>query len=143
MSASNRDRGMKKKRNIAYFLFIISMIMLVVPVIPHHHHDNGMICMKNDVHADSCCPQHTPCNDHCCCDTGCMTTHFFQQSRTPDDDIAPDFLWVTTLFTAPILRLLSLPEETGTRIESVYIEFLHGTFITRASGLRAPPCVLA
>ena len=41
---------MKTKRYIAYFLFFISMIMLTVPVIPHHHHEDGMICMKNDLH---------------------------------------------------------------------------------------------
>lgn len=135
---------MKKKRYIAYFLFFISMIMLVVPVIPHHHHDNGMICMKNDIPAEGCCQHQGPCSEHCCCDTGCMTTHFFQQTPNSDNsDVHPDLVWVTTLFSEPILRLLSLPEEAGTGYESVYIVSLHGTFITRASGLRAPPCVLA
>lgn len=134
---------MKKKRYIAYFLFFISMIMLVVPVIPHHHHDNGLICMKNDIPAEGCCHHQGPCKEHCCCDTGCITVHFFQQAPNSDHDINPDFLWVTTLFSEPILALLSLPEESSIGTEPVYIESLHGTFITRASGLRAPPCVLA
>ena len=40
-------------------------------------------------------------------------------------------------------QLLTLPDETGIRQEFVYLESLHGTFITRATGLRAPPSVLA
>lgn len=133
---------MKKKRYIAYFLFFISMVMLVVPVIPHHHHDDGLICMKNDLSAKECCHQHQDtCKDHCCCDTGCMTTHFFQQAPNSDHSgVHPDFLWVTTLFSEPILKLLALPEDNGIRQTPVYVESLHGTFITHATGLRAPPC---
>ena len=139
-----KDIRMKKKRYITYFLLFISMIMLAVPVIPHHHHDNGMICMKNDIPSEGCCHHQGSCSEHCCCDTGCMTTHFFQQTPNSDNSVAhPDFVWVTTLFFEPILKLLSVPEEAGTGYKFVYIESLHGTFITRASGLRAPPCVLA
>lgn len=73
-----------------------------------------------------------------------MTTHFYQQTPNSDNsDIQPCFVWVTTLFSEPLLRLLALPEETGIRQEFVYQESLHGTFITRATGLRAPPSVLA
>ncbi|WP_270570629.1 DUF6769 family protein [Bacteroides eggerthii] len=135
---------MKTKRYIAFFLFFISMIMLTVPVIPHHHHEDGMICMKNDLPSDGCCHHQDACNEHCCCDTGCMTTHFFQQTPNPNNsDIQPCFVWVTTLFVEPLLKLLTLPDETGIRQEFVYMESLHGTFITRATGLRAPPSVLA
>lgn len=135
---------MKTKRYIAYFLFFISMIMLIVPVIPHHHHEDGVICMKNDLPSEGCRHHQSTCNEQCCRDTGCMTTHFFQQTPSSDNSVAhPGFVWVTTLFFKPILKLLSSPEEAGTGYKSVYIESLHGTFITRASGLRAPPCVLA
>ena len=134
---------MKTKRYIAYFLFFISMIMLIVPVIPHHHHEDGAICMKNDLPSDGCHHQ-GPCNEHCCCDTGCMTTHFYQQTPSSDNsNLQPCFVWVHTLFSEPLLKLLTLPEETGIRQEFVYLESLHGTFITRATGLRAPPFVLA
>ena len=135
---------MKTKRYIAYFLFFISMIMLIVPVIPHHHHEDGAICMKNDLPSDRCCQHQGPCSEHCCCDTGCMTTHFFQQTPNSDNsNLHPCFVWVNTLFTEPLLKLLALPEETGIRQEFVYLESLHGTFITCATGLRAPPSVLA
>lgn len=135
---------MKKKRYIAYFLFFISMIMLVVPVIPHHHHDDGLICMKNDLSSEGCCSHQGSCNEHCCCDTGCMTTHFFQQAPNSDNsDMHPDFAWTTALFSEPILSLLVLPDGIIAGQEDVYIENLHGTYITRAAGLRAPPYVLA
>ena len=112
---------MKTKRYIAYFLFFISMIMLTVPVIPHHHHEDGMICMKNDLPSDGCCHHQDACNEHCCCDTGCMTTHFFQQTPNPNNsDIQPCFVWVTTLFVEPLLKLLTLPDETGIRQEFIY-----------------------
>ena len=87
---------MKTKRYIAYFLFFISMIMLIVPVIPHHHHEDGAICMKNDLPSDGCCHHQDACNEHCCCDTGCMTTHFFQQTPNPNNsDIQPCFVSVS------------------------------------------------
>lgn len=136
---------MKRKRYIAYFLIFISIVMLVVPVIPHHHHANGLICMKNDITPD-CCGQHnnTPDKEHCCCDTGCVTTHFFQQTPNSDNGWShPDFPLIITLFSEPLLRLLILPEENGRRQEGIYRETLHGTYLTRATGLRAPPAVLA
>lgn len=68
---------MQRKRYITFFFIFISMVMLVVPVIPHHHHNNGLICMKNDITPNCCGQQHTPDSEHCCCDTGCVTTHFF------------------------------------------------------------------
>lgn len=105
---------MKNKRYITYFLIFISMVMLVVPVIPHHHHSNGLICMKNDITPSCCGQQHAPENEHCCCDTGCVTTHFFQQTPTSDNGWShPDFPLVITLFSEPLLRLLILPEEIG------------------------------
>lgn len=68
----------------------------------------------------------------------------FQQTPNSDNsNLHPCFVWVNTLFTEPLLKLLTLPEETGIRQEFVYLESLHGTFITCATGLRAPPSVLA
>lgn len=133
---------MKRKRYIASFLIFISMVMLVVPVIPHHHHNDGLLCMKNDI-TPSCCDQHIPNSEHCCCDTGCVTTHFFQQTPSLDNGwLHPNAFWVITLFSEPLLTLLNLPEENGQRQECIYRESLHGTYLTRATGLRAPPCLL-
>lgn len=138
---------MKRKRHIAYWLLFVSMIMLVVPVIPHHHHTDGLLCMKNDL-TEECCNHHHDAEkkEHCCCDTGCLTTHFFQKTPSTDHQAmtAPDFpLWVMPLFFEPILSLLLLPDDEGRGQDPIYIESLHGTFITRAAGLRAPPAQLA
>lgn len=130
---------MKTKQRMAYFLLLISLIMLVVPVIPHHHHADGLICMKNDITPD-CCHQTTDESDHCCHDTGCLTTHYFQQpQQNNNNEVSPDFLWVHTLFSEPILELLLLPEHATRQSDIVFRESLHGTQITRATGLRAPP----
>lgn len=135
---------MKKKQYITYFLFFISLIMLVAPVIPHHHHADGLICMKNDITADCCGQHHNPNKDHCCCDKGCVTTQFVQQTPNTDDaGILPDALWAVTLLIEPYSKLLILPEFDIRRQDCGYLESLHGTFITCATGLRAPPCVLA
>ena len=111
---------MQRKRYITFFFIFISMVMLVVPVIPHHHHNNGLICMKNDITPNCCGQQHTPDSEHCCCDTGCVTTHFFQQTPSSDNGWThPDFLLVITLFSEPLLRLLVLRAKTGLHIPGV------------------------
>lgn len=137
---------MKKRQHIAYILFFISLIMLAIPVIPHHHHADGTICMKNDIAADcdeSCC--HHPREGHCCCDTGCLTTHFVQKTPNSSDELCshPDTLWTAVLLFKPISRLLTALEFDVSRQECIYLESLHSTFIIRATGLRAPPSLLA
>lgn len=137
----------KEKKYIVYLLFLVSIIMLAVPVFPHHHHADGLICMKNDVEP-SCC--HTPHHHHpaghpnCCHDKGCIASHFVQ--RTP-----------RTERQAPVLKPVLLPVVLSTFLRqlyafgepcqpvsySPYIESLHGVYIARASGLRAPPSLLA
>lgn len=137
----------KEKKYIIYLLLMVSIIMLAVPVFPHHHHADGHICMKNDVEP-SCC--HTPHHHHpaghpnCCHDKGCIASHFVQ--RTP-----------RTERQAPVLKPVLLPAVLSTFLRqlyafgepcqpvsySPYIESLHGDYIARASGLRAPPSHLA
>ncbi|ADV45209.1 DUF6769 family protein [Bacteroides helcogenes] len=135
---------MKKKRYITHVLFFISMIMLTIPVIPHHHHADGLLCMKSDITEDCCEHRHNSASEHCCCGTGCVTTHFVQQSPNSSNSAwaHPNVPWVITLFFEPVFKLLVLPENDIKRQESIYLESLHGTFITRATGLRAPPYVL-
>ena len=105
---------MQRKRYITFFFIFISMVMLVVPVIPHHHHNNGLICMKNDITPNCCGQQHTPDSEHCCCDTGCVTTHFFQQTPSSDNGWThPDFPLVITLFSVPFSDYWSSPKKAG------------------------------
>ncbi len=135
----------KEKKYIVYLLFLVSIIMLAVPVFPHHHHADGLICMKNDVEP-SCChtPHHPAGHPNCCHDKGCIASHFVQ--RTP-----------RTERQAPVLKPVLLPAVLSTFLRqlyafgepcqpvsySPYIESLHGVYIARASGLRAPPSHLA
>lgn len=120
------------------------MIILAVPVIPHHHHEDGMICTKNGLPSDGCCHHQDACNEHCCYGAGYTTTHFLQQTPSPNSsNIQPRSVWATTLSAEPLLKLLTPLDETGIRQESTYLESLHGTLITRATKLRALPSVLA
>ena len=131
---------MRGKLYIAYLLFVISMIMPMVPVIPHHHHADGRICMKNDITPDCCSHHHAEENGHCCGDD-CVAIHLFEQAPNSDDTWMYDFTPLeVTLFIEPFVDLLSHPKAHATPPDSYYQESLHGTYITRAKGLRAPPC---
>ena len=138
---------MNNKRHIFYFLMLIAMIVIIAPAIPHHHHGNGVICMKNHIEEDHCCPMHHHHhheNDDPCCTNDCLS-HF--NSLIPPsfdtNEVQPQFLYVVTLFTEPLLQFLSEQEERTIHRDYVYVESLHGTYITRAAGLRAPPSPLS
>lgn len=105
---------MQRKRYITFFFIFISMVMLVVPVIPHHHHNNGLICMKNDITPNCCGQQHTPDSEHCCCDTGCVTTHFSSKlpARTTDGHIRI-FHWLSHYSPNPFSDYWSSPKKAG------------------------------
>lgn len=135
---------MKVKQHITYFLLFISMIMLIVPVIPHHHHSDGIICMKDDLSSD-CCNRHQQpvANDDACETTECVTAHLFQNILNPGrGELHPDAPLIIQLFFEPLLAFLSQSEEKPERHFGYYFESLHGTYLTRATGLRAPPCIL-
>lgn len=134
---------MKTDRHAAYLLLLLSILMLGVPVIPHHHHADGVLCMKNDVHAGCCTPMPDEAGGHCCCDTGCISTHFFQQRPDTSPDI-PQPLSCDMLFLPAELLADLLPRHSiGHSLTPIYIESLHGTSLTRATGLRAPPASLS
>ncbi len=134
---------MASNRYITYLLFLISIIMLEVPVIPHHHHTNGMLCMKNDLSANCCETQPSEHHKHCC-HTKCVATHFFKKTPATEDGIEITPSAESSLY----LPAVFLPQSDALSFKPIhkppfYIESLHGTHIARASGLRAPPCVLA
>lgn len=134
---------MKNKRYIFYFLFIISMIMLAVPAIPHHHHAEGMICMKNDIPTDTPCPTHYHhSGNDTCCSNGCLT-RFDSPTPSIEMDSSPHYVFVAILFSDFIIANLFKPQEQRIKSYYAYRETLHSTVISRASGLRAPPSVLA
>ena len=114
---------MKTDRHAAYLLLLLSILMLGVPVIPHHHHADGVLCMKNDVHAGCCTPTPDEAGGHCCCDTGCISTHFFQQRPDTSPDI-PQPLSCDMLFLPDEPRR-TMPNPFTTRNSHVPRGFVH------------------
>lgn len=139
------NKCMENKWHIWSFLFVISIIMVTITAIPHHHHSDGMICMKDDIQetACPCSPESQHHHDDPCCTNECMASFNSPVPTAQNQEVQPHYLYAITLFTEPLLRLLTQPEEHIIRHYSVYIESLHGTFITRAAGLRAPPYFLS
>lgn len=129
----------KDKRCIFFFLLFVNILMLMTPVIPHHHHSNGSICMKPDIPQETCCSHHH--HSHSTdtgCDAGCVT-HFDSRIPSLEIDSSPNYVFVTTLFPPFIIENLLRPKEKRIGHEYIYQESLHGTNISRAFGLRAPP----
>ncbi|MCC8186372.1 MAG: hypothetical protein LIP08_02370 [Bacteroides sp.] len=128
---------------------MVSILMLAVPVIPHHHHEKGTICLKNDVTAQTCCddPQHSHDQEHhhedACCSDECLTRIHTPELTGKSPCGHPHYHFFVTLFTEPLLRILTQPDEKTFDDDFIYIESLHGTFLTRVTGLRAPPCILS
>lgn len=135
----------KEKKYIVYLLFLVSIIMLAVPVFPHHHHADGLICMKNDVEPSCCHTHHHPAgHPNCCHDKGCIASHFVQRTpRTERQAPAPRPVLLPASLIALIGQLSVSDDFYQTTSYSPYIESLHGDYIARASGLRAPPSLLA
>lgn len=136
---------MERKRYIPFFLLVVSLLMMAVPVFPHHHHANGLLCMKNDI-GPHCCQQHpseTGSETHCCCETGCIAHHFFQQMPTDMRTSPHPAVSELIPFLSPLLLRLAASRAIAPKGDiPIYIESLHGTLIAHATGLRAPPVSL-
>ena len=109
---------MIRKPYITALLLLLSILMLAVPVVPHHHHGSEAICLKNDLH------------------TGCGETNHHQAPQ-PRPVLQPADLSLLVSLLSPYT------DSYSTALYSPYIESLHGVYIARASGLRAPPSLLA
>lgn len=128
----------RNKKYIIPLLFLINIIMLVATVIPHHHHSDGTICMKHDLTEHQSCPVHHHQGSDPCCNDICLT-HFISHTPLAQSDCAPHFVFIATLFTDAIISKILLPQEQRIKDYYAYKESLHGTNISRAFGLRAPP----
>ena len=118
---------MKFKRHITYLLLVVSLLMTAVPVLPHHHHANGLLCMKNDISTD-CCLQHSdsPREGHCCCQTGCVAHHFFQQMPTDTrNEMQPAASEIIPFLSPLLLRLSDSLTNADKKQIPIYIESLH------------------
>lgn len=140
---SSKINEMKKRTYIARLLLLFSILMLAIPVLPHHHHADGKICMKDDVHT-MCCTQHAndmAHHDHGCEESGCPTSHFFQQMpQGTQRTIAADELTNIELAEAIYLCCLHATQKISKTLFTPYQEALYSTMIGLTMGLRAPPC---
>ena len=134
---------MKKNGHIACLLCLISLWMLVVPVIPHHHHADGMLCMKGDIPMTACndVTDEQENKEHCCCNTGCIATHFFQQAPATNNawthpSATPLLLFHDTLSAALIPQA---SERQLLQSKWYYRGILYDQYIKHAIGMRAPP----
>ncbi|NDV65634.1 hypothetical protein D0T60_10315 [Bacteroides sp. 224] len=124
----------------------MSMILVVMPTIPHHHHGNGIICMKDDIKENDCgCHHHGHHHHHPgddpCCTNNCLTQNINAESARQQANFIAEFDWVPMVFllVESTFKLITQPIDPDDYNDHVYRESLHGTFITRAAGLRAPP----
>lgn len=135
---------MKRELYITYFLLLTSILMLSVPVIPHHHHGDEAICMKSDLSQEGS-SQYPVDNGNCCCNSGCITTHFFEQVPTSFNELLllslPNIITLFSTSYSPDIDILSWKQK-GENKDNTYQETLHSTYITRARGFRAPPRLL-
>ena len=127
---------MKAKKNIIrYVMLIAGIIMLLSVIIPHHHHSNGLPCFKPlTEHSHKSASSHDcGCNGH--------NVALFTSLLSHATDVDASHL----LFPLQVLFDYINPPEPAfcgppfERSRAFYIESLHDSWITCASGLRAPP----
>ena len=116
-------------------MLIAGIIMLLSVIIPHHHHSNGLPCFKPlTEHSHKSASSHDcGCNGH---NVALFTSLL---SHATDVDASHLLFPLQVLFdyiNPPEPAFCGQPFE---RSRAVYIESLHDSWITCASGLRAPP----
>lgn len=128
-----------KKRIYQYVMLVASIVMLLSVVIPHHHHSNGLPCYKS-VKTEAAHGGHGSSNSHDCgCNGHNVALYTSLLTHITDVDMGHQLFPLLVLFD-----YINPPEpafngQFSEREQSFYIETLHGTWITSASGLRAPP----
>ena len=139
---------MKRRKYIACFLMVVSMIMLTAAVLPHHHH-REVLCLQHDVTECGCtCTDdlhtHKASDEAHSCQAGCVTEF---RGVMPDEvsvNTSPNYAFCSLLYTAADVLILSLRLSGETTVPlSPYVERLHSTCLPHVAGLRAPPCVFA
>lgn len=148
-----KNPQMKHKRHIMqWVVWISSVFFLLSATAPHHHHDGGKVCFMSfwgDGAKHACChtcgetspnghPHHHPLQT--CDDCGATVSVTLTQDHDSHAAVTPVlisfFVLLNYLYPAEL-------EQAGLcfsrKYPSFYIEALHDTWITRTSGLRAPP----
>lgn len=122
-----------------YVMLLVSIVMLMSVVVPHHHHSNGLPCYKS-LSAEATHDGHgSPKSHDCGCNGHNVALYTSIFSHTTDGDMSHHLFPLLVLFdyiNPPVPVFYQLLFDSG---RTFYIESLHDTWITAASGLRAPP----
>lgn len=126
---------MKQRKITILFLFLVSLFMLAAEVVPHHHHE-GAPCFRVAETEQSDSPFHHGGN----CECDCFTALYEAQNNAHShhESYCNHFPSITLLANL-ITSCLFLSESVSPSELPVYIENLHGVWISCATGLRAPP----
>ena len=117
-----------KKKIYQYVMLLVSIVMLISVVVPHHHHSNGLPCYKS-LSAEAA-------HGH---NIALYTSVFSQVTDGNVNQFLFPLLVLFDYINPPVPVFYKLLFEND---RAYYIESLHDTWITSASGLRAPPfCV--
>lgn len=133
---------MKKRKYIAWFLMVVSLVMLTASVFPHHHHED-LLCLQHDVVETStdCHDEEKPSDANC--QACCVTIFHCSDPDTDYDAMEPHYSLESILFTITDLYQLPLrPDEECVCDFPFYHEKLHSRLASASMGLRAPPAVV-
>ncbi|WP_080904410.1 DUF6769 family protein [Parabacteroides sp. Marseille-P3160] len=130
-----------KKSFIAYALLVSSLFIPLSFLIPHHHHSDGTFCFSLSLVEEA---EHEAEGHHessqCPCSGQNQAVYTIIQTHLSGS------IWLYPIplekfySYAPPVFLLSKQALQWRQLH--YIEFLHGVWIARATGLRAPPVSL-
>lgn len=132
-----------KKKIVHYVMLVASIFMLLSVVLPHHHHKDGAPCYRW-LTTEASAGGHSDTDSHDCgCNGHNIALYSSLQHPVTDIDTNHILMPLLTLFT---YNYSIQPAFTGQFFgagNAVYIESLHDTWISSASGLRAPPSLFS
>lgn len=120
-------------------MLVASIFMLLSVVLPHHHHSDGAPCYKL-LTTEASSGDHSGAEDHDCgCNGHNIATFSSHQLHVMDVDANHYLVPLLTLFAYIYPPEPAFAGQFFDCSTAVYIESLHDTWISSASGLRAPP----
>lgn len=120
-------------------MLVASIFMLLSVIIPHHHHKDGVPCYTSLV-AEASNGDHSGSEGHDCGCNGHNVALFSSLQLHVMNTDASHFLFpLLTLFAYIYPTEPAFAGQPYDQNNAVYIESLHDTWISSASGLRAPP----
>ena len=135
---------MNSRRKIIQSLMLLcSFIVLLSVLVPHHHHSDGSACYVFQL--DDSGEGHTHHNDMHTCECNGHNLFFSNHSVSQQIDQDMDLMLHPILFLFEYLNPLADLFHWWQDWEftpTIYLESLHGVWIVKATGLRAPPACL-